>query len=88
MIEVFKYKILVGFASITSEFLRYKNQYLEHSALHTLYEKRGKGIGKKLMFLMKDRVKLIGAKKVYISAHLSVELQVFYKSDDCQEAEE
>ena len=47
---------------------------------------RGNGIGKKLFLEAKQWAKQRGAKKLYISAHSSVESQAFYKAMGCVEA--
>ena len=49
---------------------------------------RGKGIGRKLMDAVKEWAKEKRAKKLYISAHSSVESQAFYRAVGCREAAE
>lgn len=80
--------VLVGFASIENEFFGSQREYLELSCIHTSYESRGLGIGKKLFFLICKKAKEMGAQKLYISAHSSKESQAFYKSLGCVEAVE
>ena len=47
---------------------------------------RGNGIGKTLFEMAAKWAKASGAKKLYISAHSSIETQAFYKSIGCIEA--
>lgn len=84
----FHNNILVGFASIESEFFGFKKQYLQLSSIHISYESRGIGIGKKLFSIICTKAREMGAKKLYISAHSSEESQRFYKSIGCVEADE
>lgn len=79
---------LMGFSSVESEFLGSQKQYLELSCIHISEEFRGKGIGKQLFNRAREWAKNHGAKKLYISAHSSVESQAFYKAVGCREAEE
>ncbi|MBS4535729.1 GNAT family N-acetyltransferase [Clostridium sp. D2Q-14] len=84
----FENKKLVGFASLEKQFFGSKKEYLQLSSIHTSYDKRGKGIGKKLFALVCEKAKEMSAKKLYISAHSSQETQSFYKSMGCVEAVE
>lgn len=79
---------LVGFASIENKFFGSHKEYLQLSSIHTSYESRGLGIGKKLFYLICQKAIKLGAKKLYISAHSSQESQAFYKSVGCVEATE
>ena len=79
---------LVGLASAENTFFGSRGQYLELSCIHVTEELRGKGIGKKLFWLICEWAKGKGAKNLYISAHSSVESQSFYKAVGCIEAEE
>lgn len=79
---------LLGFSSVESEFLGSQKQYLELSSIHISEEFRGKGIGKQLFNRAREWAKNHGAKKLYISAHSSVESQAFYKAVGCREAAE
>lgn len=79
---------LLGFSSVESEFLGSQKQYLELSSIHISEEFRGIGIGKQLFNRAREWAKNHGAKKLYISAHSSVESQAFYKAVGCREAEE
>ena len=79
---------LVGFASVENEIFGSQKEYLQLSCIHTSYEKRGLGIGKKLFSLACIKAKQMGAQKLYISTHSSEESQDFYKVMGCVEAVE
>ena len=82
----FHKNVLVGFASIENQFFGSRKEYLQLSSIHISYESRGMGIGKKLFFIICQKSKEKGAKKIYISAHSSEETQAFYKLLGCVEA--
>lgn len=84
----FESGLLKGFASVEPEPLGSRGQYLELSSLHVSEELRGRGIGRALMNHARHWAHSMGAEKLYISAHSSVESQAFYKAVGCQEAEE
>ncbi len=84
----FKNDYLIGFASLENEKFGTENQYLQLSSIHTSFESRGYGVGKKLFNIMIDEARKRNAKKMYISAHSSEESQAFYKKIDCKEAAE
>ena len=79
---------LKGFTSVESAFFGASGQYLELSSIHVSEDCRGHGTGRKLMEAACLWAKAKGAKKLYISAHSSVESQAFYKAMGCREAEE
>lgn len=79
---------LKGFASVESHFFGSSGQYLELSCIHVSEDCRGAGMGRSLMHTVCQWAKEKGAKKLYISAHSSVESQAFYKAMGCREAEE
>lgn len=79
---------LAGFASIENDFFGIEKEYLQLSAIHISYEKRGMGIGKELFSILSKKAKDMGAQKLYISAHSSEETQAFYKAMSCVEAVE
>ena len=79
---------LKGFASVENTFFGIQRQYLELSSIHVSEDCRGSGIGRKLMEAAKEWAKRRGARKLYISAHSSVESQAFYRAMGCREAEE
>ncbi|NLC79190.1 MAG: GNAT family N-acetyltransferase [Ruminococcaceae bacterium] len=79
---------LKGFVSVESETFGSERQYIELSSIHVSRDMRGNGIGGALFGLAKERAKKVGAKKLYISAHSSVESQAFYRAMGCIEARE
>lgn len=80
--------VLKGFVSVESHFFGSKGQYLELSSIHVSSDCRGHGIGRQLMETAQAWAREQGAKKLYISAHSSVESQAFYHAMGCREAEE
>ncbi len=81
-------KELVGFASVESERFGSKHQYVELPYIHVSSEVRGLGIGKKLFEICCRESKRLGAVKLYIAAHPSIESQAFYKAAGCKRAVE
>ena len=79
---------LAGFTSVENKFFGSKSQYIQLSSIHVSYERRGKGIGKKLFQMIAQEARDLEAKKLYISAHSSEESQAFYKVIGCIEAKE
>lgn len=79
---------LKGFVSVENAFFGSQKQCLELSSIHVSADCRGHGTGRMLMDCAKKWAKAQGAKKLYISAHSSVESQAFYKAMGCREAEE
>lgn len=77
---------IVGFAALEADFFGSDCQYLELTSLHTSYEHRGQGIGRKLFEMVCEDARLRGAKKLYISTHSAQETQAFYKAVGCVEA--
>lgn len=84
----FDNNLLVGFASLENQFFGSHKEYLQLSSIHTSFENRGMGIGKKLLSLVCNKAKEMGAQKLYISAHSSEESQAFYRAMGCVEAME
>jgi len=79
---------VVGFASIENQFFGSNSQYLELPYIHVSNECRQSGIGKKLFYLCCEKAKQMGAKKLYIASHPSIESQHFYQSVGCTYAVE
>ena len=88
VIGAFQEDKLKGFASVEADFLGSDKEYLDLSSLHVSEDMRGKGIGKVLFQMASTWAREKGAKKLYISAHSSVETQGFYRSLGCVEAKE
>lgn len=80
--------ILIGFASIENELFGINKEYLQLSNVHISFKHRNLGIGKKLFYLVCEKAKELGAKKLYISAHSSQETIAFYRAMGCIEAKE
>jgi predicted N-acetyltransferase YhbS len=79
---------LVGFANVESKRFGNNLEYVEMPYIHVSNKHRGLGIGKKLFKLASDSAKRLGAKKIYIGAHPSIETQQFYESIACTLAKE
>ena len=78
---------LKGFVSVEPTLFGGEQKYLDLSSIHVSEDMRGQGIGKELFLAAKEWAKENGARKLYISAHSSVESQAFYKAMGCVEAE-
>ena len=78
---------LKGFVSVEPTLFGGEQKYLDLSSIHVSEDMRGQGIGKVLFLAAKEWAKENGARKLYISAHSSVESQAFYKAMGCVEAE-
>ncbi|KZE63756.1 hypothetical protein AWM68_11620 [Fictibacillus phosphorivorans] len=79
---------LVGFASVESERFGSNHQYVELPYIHVSSEARGLGVGKMLFEICCKESKKLGAAKLYIAAHPSIESQAFYEAVGCKQAEE
>ncbi|QED46571.1 GNAT family N-acetyltransferase [Cytobacillus dafuensis] len=77
---------LIGFANVEGELFGNNKEYLELPYIHVSNEYRNSGIGKKLFQICCEKAKQMGAKKLYIAAHPSVETQHFYKAVGCTHA--
>lgn len=77
---------LAGFASVSPEPLGESDEYLELTNIHVTEAMRGCGIGRALFHAAAEWAKACGAKKLYISAHSSVESQAFYCALGCTDA--
>lgn len=77
---------LKGFSSVEPVLFGKNKEYLDLSSIHVSEDMRGKGIGNELFKLSKEWAQKHGAKKLYISAHSSVETQLFYRAMGCVEA--
>lgn len=88
VISIMKGGKLVGFSCIEPEPFGTGDRYLELSYIHVSADCRGQGIGEKLFNRTKEIAKRMGATKLYIGAHPSVETQHFYKKMGCVPAKE
>jgi N-acetylglutamate synthase-like GNAT family acetyltransferase len=79
---------LAGFANVEAKLFGARNEYAELPYIHVSNEKRGCGIGKKLFQMCCSEAQKLGARKLYIAAHPSIESQAFYKKAGCTLAEE
>ena len=86
VVGAFSDKKLKGFAAVKAGLFGPDQEYLDLPYIHVSADMRGRGIGKVLFQLAKDWAKAHGAKKLYISAHSSVESQAFYKAMGCVDA--
>ena len=78
---------LKGFVSVEPEIFGGEQGYCDLSSIHVSEDVRNRGIGRTLFLAAKEWAKQKGAKKLYISAHSSIESQAFYKAMGCVEAE-
>ncbi len=88
VIGAFTDGLLKGFASVEGHRFGSNSEYLDLTNVHVSCDARGAGIGKELLHLAAVWARAHGAKKLYISAHSSVESQAFYKAMGCIEAAE
>lgn len=88
VIGAYEEEALAGFANIKSPFFGSQMKYIELPYIHISRERRGTGIGKKLFTKCCEEAKILGAEKLYIAAHPSVESQGFYTAMGCIEAVE
>ncbi|MGP4070855.1 GNAT family N-acetyltransferase [Halobacillus sp. B29] len=79
---------IIGFAVIESVEFGETAVYRELSYFHINQKHRGKGIGKELFAKVREVAKEMGAEKLYIGAHPSIETQNFYMKRGCILAEE
>ncbi|MCA0987230.1 GNAT family N-acetyltransferase [Guptibacillus algicola] len=79
---------VVGFAVIEPGEFGQHSCYRELSYIHVSNEHRGKGIGKELFKVVTSVAIQLGADKLYIGAHPSIETQGFYSRMGCVLAEE
>lgn len=77
---------LIGFASISGTLLEENNDYIQLLQLQVSFDYRGKGIGKMLFSCCKEKAARLGASKLYISGHSSIESQSFYSRMGCVDA--
>ncbi|WNB92151.1 GNAT family N-acetyltransferase [Bacillus sp. NEB1478] len=83
VIGAFEDSRLIGFANVEGMLFGSIYQYVELPYIHVSNEVRGMGIGKKLFHYCCLEAEKLGADKLYIAAHPSVETQAFYKRLGC-----
>jgi GNAT superfamily N-acetyltransferase len=88
VIGAFDEEGLAGFANIEGCLFGTIKDYIELPYIHISSERRGSGIGKKLFKRCCDEAKKLGADKLYIAAHPSIESQGFYTAMGCTHAVE
>ncbi|MBX0357026.1 GNAT family N-acetyltransferase [Halobacillus sp. Nhm2S1] len=88
VVAVMKEQQVQGFAVIEPTFFGGKSRYRELSYIHVTRDLRGQGIGKRLFQKAGTVAKALGAEKLYIGAHPSVETQRFYQKMGCVPAQE
>lgn len=88
VIGVYRERELIAFANVENEKFGTYSDYVELPYIHVSRELRGSGIGKRLFEICCKEAKLLGAKKLYVAAHPSVETQQFYKRMGCTLASE
>ena len=77
--------ILIGFSCIKNQSFGRQNNYIRLEMLHVSFGFRNKGIGRQLFTQICESARMLGAKKLYITAHSSEESQAFYKMVGCCE---
>mgnify|MGYP000064841701 CR=1 FL=1 len=80
-------KKLLGFAVLGGQVLGDGDEYLQLIQLQVSHLERGNGVGRMLFACCAQMAKVMGAKKLYISAHSSVESQAFYQKMGCVDAQ-
>ena len=78
---------LVGYVQL-GERLGSRKQYIELVSFHVSEPYRGQGIGRRLFMAACDAARMLGAEKLYISAHSSKESQAAYRALGCVHAAE
>ena len=86
VLAAFKEENLIAFGTLDSKFIGENNQYLQLLSLHVSYKYRGQGLGTVLFEKLIEKARERGARKLYISAHSSVESIGFYKKAGCIDA--
>jgi N-acetylglutamate synthase-like GNAT family acetyltransferase len=75
---------IIGMAALESKFIGKKKDQLQLYLLYVSKVYRKCGVGKKLMQMSMDKARLVGAKKLYISATPSQNTVDFYLRLGCQ----
>ena len=80
--------IVVGFITIGTACFGSRGQYVQLAEFEVSEDYRGMKIGKQLFALGCEAARALGAGKLYISAHSSMESQEAYRALGCVHAEE
>lgn len=72
---------VIGFACVEPEM--FGDGTLNLNVIHVSEESRGIGVGKALFMAIAEEARYLGGKRLYISAHPSVESQAFYRTMGC-----
>jgi ribosomal protein S18 acetylase RimI-like enzyme len=80
--------LLIGFANIEGLLFGSEKKYAELPFIHVSNDKRGSGIGRMLFERCCEEARKLGAHKLYIAAHPSIETQHFYQRLGCTLAAE
>ncbi len=88
IVGVFDGDKTVGMAALNSEFIGEDKDTLDLDILFVSHDYRNKGIGHRLMEIMKEKARELGAEKIYISATPSGNTVKFYRNLGCRIAEE
>jgi len=83
---VYEGEKIIAFYVIGVNLLTDNEDYIELKHLQVSLEYRGKGFGKALFFDACAKAKQFGARKLYISAHSSIETQKAYEKLGCMNA--
>lgn len=79
---------LVGFARLAGPRFGSAMQYIDLAQFHVSAPYRGRGIGRTLFSMACQGARVMGAEKLYISAHSAEETMAAYRALGCVEAEE
>jgi predicted N-acetyltransferase YhbS len=79
---------IIGTAILESKFIGSKHDTLQLKFLHVSRDQRKQGLGKKLFHLAVEKARLLGAKKLYISATPSEHTINYYMKLGCTLASE
>lgn len=80
-VAAYDVKQIIGMAVLVNEL--FFDEYMNLDLIHVSFDYRGKGIGKELFRRIEEEARILGARKLYISGHPSVETQAFYKNQGC-----
>ncbi len=79
---------IIGFATVSHRIFGFTAKYVQMVCFQISEEHRRQGIGRKLFSMACEEARLLGADKLYISAHSSKESQAAYRALGCSFAEE